>query len=160
VLIRLIYLFMVWVCGWLVLLVRSDAAKDTEILVLRQEFAVLRRRVARPKPDWADRAVLAALARLLPRQLRLNPIVAPAAVLAWQRRLVNKKWTDPKTPGRPPVPDQVRPWKTVSTVKKSHASRPSAWARRNLRQEVSKPRGAGRWPPARRIRPTVAAPTW
>jgi hypothetical protein len=70
VLIRHIYLFMVGVFGWLVLLVRSDAAKDTEILVLRHEVAVLRRQVARPKPDRADRAVIAALARLLPRQLQ------------------------------------------------------------------------------------------
>jgi putative transposase len=103
VLIRLIYQFMVGVFGWLVLLERSDAAKDTEILVLRHEVAVLRRQVARPKPDRADRAVIAALAR----QLRLNRIVTPATVLAWRRLLVKKKWTYPKTPGRPPVPDQV-----------------------------------------------------
>jgi putative transposase len=78
------------VLGWLVLLARSDAAKDTEILVLRHEVAVLRRRVARPKPDWADRAVIAVLAGLLPGHLRLHRIVAPATLLAWHRRLVKK----------------------------------------------------------------------
>jgi putative transposase len=108
VLIRVLYLLMVRVFGWLVLLARSGTCKEVEILVLRHEVAVLRRQVARPKPDWADRAVIAALARLLPRHLRLHRIVTPGTLLAWHRRLVKNRWTYPNTTGRPPVPQEIR----------------------------------------------------
>jgi putative transposase len=108
VLIRILYLLMVRVFGWLALFARSGTSKEVEILVLRHEVAILRRQVACPKPHWADRAVIAALARLLPRHLRLRRIVTPATLLAWHRRLVKKKWTYPDTAGRPPVPEEVR----------------------------------------------------
>ena len=99
---------MVRLFGWLVLLARSDASKDVEIMVLRHEVAVLRRQVARPKPDWADRAVIAALARLLPRRLRLHRIATPGTLLGWHRRLVTSKWTCPNTAGRPAIPEEIR----------------------------------------------------
>ena len=99
---------MVRLFGWVALPARSGTSKDVEILVLRHEVAVLRRQVTHPKPNWADRAVIAALARLLPRQLRLHRSVTPGTLLAWHRRIVKNKWTYPNAAGRPPIPEEIR----------------------------------------------------
>jgi putative transposase len=96
-------LAMLRVFGWLALLARSDRAKDAEIL-LRHQVAVLQRQAGPPKLSWADRGILSALARLLPRghlrQLRL--IITPRTLLRWHADLVRRRWAHPRrTPGRP-----------------------------------------------------------
>jgi putative transposase len=68
VLTKIVYLFMRWLFGLAVLVIRSDRAKDAELLVLRHENAVLRRNVGRVRYDPADRAWFAALTRFLPRR--------------------------------------------------------------------------------------------
>jgi putative transposase len=103
-----VYLIMVRVSGSLVLRGRSQASKDAEITMLRHELMVLRRQVARPQPDWADRAILAALARQLPAALRRSRLVTPGTLLAWHRRLITRKWNLPE-PARPPAGQPADP---------------------------------------------------
>jgi hypothetical protein len=106
---RLLDLLFCQVLRWLALLARSSAAKDAELLVLRHEVAVLRRQVARPPLDWADRAVLAGLVRLLPRRPTWQGLfVPPATLLGWHRDLVRCRWTYPHRRGRPSVAVELR----------------------------------------------------
>jgi putative transposase len=105
---RLLYLIFCQLLGWLVLLTRRSATKDAELLVLRHEVAVLRRQVTRPQLDWADRAVLAGLARLLPRWVWQGRLVRPTTLLRWHRDLVRRRWTYPHRRGRPGVALELR----------------------------------------------------
>ena len=107
VLVRLIYRSLAALLSWLALSARSSASKNAEILILRHEVAVLRRGNPKPRIDWADRAVLAALARILPKALRAHRIVTPGTLLRWHRHMVTRKWTQPKAPGRPPLADEL-----------------------------------------------------
>ena len=108
---RFAYLAVLRMFGWLALLARSDRAKDAEILILRHQVAVLQRQVKAPRLSWADRAVLSALARLLPgsqlRQLRL--IISPRTLLRWHADLARRHWARPRrAPGRPRTAQAVR----------------------------------------------------
>jgi putative transposase len=92
---RLPYLIFHQLISWLALLSCGQAAKNAEILVLPHEVAVLRRQVARPRPSWPDRAVLAALTGLLPAQRRRHRLVAPETLLRRHRQLVRRHRTKP-----------------------------------------------------------------
>jgi hypothetical protein len=102
------YLIFCQLLGWLVLVARRSATKDAELLVLRHEVAVLRRQLARPRTDWADRVVLAGRSRRLPRWMWQGRLVQPATLLCWHRDLARRRWTYPHRPGRPTVAVEIR----------------------------------------------------
>ena len=105
--VTLVYRLMVTVFAWLTLLARSSSAKDAEILALRHEVAVLRRASPRPRLSWTNRAVFAALTRIMPKELRARRIVTPGTLLRWHRRIAAARWRQPRSPGRPPIPDEL-----------------------------------------------------
>jgi transposase InsO family protein len=130
---RLLYLIFVRLLGWLALPARSDVSKDAEILVLRHQLAVLRRQAARPRPSWADRAVIAGLARLLPRSRRFGLFVTPGTVLRWHADLVKRRWTYKRTqPGRPPT----RP--TIRELVMQMAAENPGWGYRRIAGELAR----------------------
>jgi hypothetical protein len=128
---RFAYLAVLRVFGWLALLARSDCAMDAEILILRHQVAVLQRQIKTPRLSWADRAILAALARLMSsgqlRQLRL--IISPRTLLRWHARLVGG--TGPTRAARGAGPGQRRRY-----------GRPSRALARPHRHRRRWPRGA------------------
>jgi len=106
---KLAYLALCRTIQLLALLARGDPAKDLEILVLRHQLVVLRRQVPRPKFESADRALLAAVSRLLPRPRWSCFLVKPETLLRWHRCLVAGAWTYPRSGrGRPPLDSEIQ----------------------------------------------------
>jgi putative transposase len=129
---RLLYPLFCQVLRWLALLARSSVTKDAELPVLRHEVAVLQRQVTRPRVDWADRAVLAGLARLLPRPVWRGLFVRPATLLRWHRDLVRRRWTYPHRRGRPALAAELR-----ELVLRLARENP-AWGYRRIHGELSR----------------------
>jgi putative transposase len=126
-----IYLALRRVLELMVLCWRSADAKEVEILVLRHQLAVLRRQHPRPRLQPHDRALLAALSRLMPRPQWSIFVVTPETLLRWHRRMVRRHWTYPTRPrGRPPVPDQVQ------TVIVRLATENPRWGYQRIRGEL------------------------
>jgi putative transposase len=116
----------------LVLRSRGDRSKDVEILVLRHQLAVLQRQISRPYFAPADRAVLAALARVLGRDRWSIFLVRPATIRGWHRRLVANHWTYPHPPGRPATAVETR--RTITRLARENPT----WGYRRLHGELAR----------------------
>ena len=161
--VRLLYLILLRVLGWIILLARSQASKDAEILVLRHQVVVLRRQVGAPRRSWADRAIISALAGRIPRTRRLCLLVTPRTLLRWHAPLVRRGWTCPgRGSGRPPT----RP--TIRALVLHLAAENPAWGYRKITGELAglgqKAGAATVWPILRKAGidpvPRRSGPSW
>jgi putative transposase len=130
---RFLYLLFIRLAGWLVLLGRSDRSKDIEILVLRHQLSVLQRQTSRPRMSWADRALISALARLLPGRWRIGMLVTPGTLLRGHAGLVKRRWTYRRErQGRP----RTRP--TLRDLVLRMAAENPTWGYRRIAGEIAK----------------------
>jgi hypothetical protein len=129
---RLLYLIFQQMLRLVLLLGRTASTKDVELLVLRHEVAVLRRANPRPRLDWADRAIFAALMRRLSPTLRGHRLVTPGTILRWHRQLVRRRWTYPNRSGRPPI-DEVLAALVVQMAREN-----PGWGYRRIQGELLK----------------------
>ncbi|HTT53019.1 MAG TPA: hypothetical protein VMH35_16615, partial [Streptosporangiaceae bacterium] len=150
---RFAYPAVLRVFGWLALPARTDRAKDAEILILRHQLAVLQRQVKNPRLSWADRAVLTALARLLPGsqlgQLRL--IISPRTLLRWHADLVRRHWAYPRR--LPGGPGHRRPcghwwWRWRGTTRAGATGAYTASCHDPATESARRPSGGSSAPPA------------
>ena len=165
---KLISQMLLKLLSWIVLRTRSDTTDETEILVLRHQLAVLQRRTPRPRISWTDRAMIAALARLLPARRRYGLLVTPATILRWHRQLVAPPLDRPTRAGRPtchsrrcPRPDRA-PGHRKSALGVSARVRRTRRTRlpdRRLHRVEDAPRGGHRPGVARAGRPGPGSST-
>jgi putative transposase len=130
---QFLYLALIRLVAWLVLLGRSDRSKDIEILVLRHQLSMLQRQTSRPRFSWSDRALISALARLLPSHRRTGMLITPGTQLRWHADLMKRRWTyKRRKQGRPPTRPTIR-----NLVLKMAAENPT-WGYRRITGELVK----------------------